>query len=150
MYMPHAISPVDLACACTTLRKAARSLSRLYDDALAPLGMTVAQFGVLKAILREPGLPLSRLADEMVMDRTSLYRSLTPMVKSGWIDIDAATKGRAKNVTLTAHGRRLVDEAKVLWGDVQLRVVGAYGARHWEALESAISELTRVGVSLAA
>ncbi|MET0935910.1 MAG: MarR family transcriptional regulator [Luteibacter sp.] len=150
MYMPHDISPVELACACTTLRKAARSLSRLYDDALAPLGMTVAQFGVLKAILREPGLPLSRLADEMVMDRTSLYRSLTPMVKNGWIDIDAAKKGRAKNVTLTARGRRLVDEAKVLWGDVQLRVVGAYGVRHWEALESAISELTRVGVSLAA
>jgi DNA-binding MarR family transcriptional regulator len=61
----------DLPCACTTMRKATRALSRLYDDTLAPLGVTVAQFGVLKAIWRDPGLELSRLADEMVMDRTA-------------------------------------------------------------------------------
>jgi DNA-binding MarR family transcriptional regulator len=130
------------------MRKATRALSRLYDDTLAPLGVTVAQFGILKAIWREPGLALSRLADEMVMDRTSLYRMLAPMASAGWIAIASPTKGRAKTVTLTAEGQSLLTKARQLWDGVQSRVVGAYGADRWQVLESAISELTRLSVGL--
>jgi DNA-binding MarR family transcriptional regulator len=148
MYM-HQPKPVtDLPCACTTMRKATRALSRLYDDSLAPLGVTVAQFGILKAIWREPGLALSRLADDMVMDRTSLYRMLTPMTAAGWIAIASPTKGRAKTVTLTAEGESLLNDARQLWNGAQTRVVGTYGADRWQVLESAIAELTRLSVGL--
>ncbi|HVI53551.1 MAG TPA: MarR family winged helix-turn-helix transcriptional regulator [Luteibacter sp.] len=142
------MSATELPCACTTMRKATRALSRLYDDTLAPLGVTVAQFGILKAIRREPGLALSRLADDMVMDRTSLYRMLTPMRSAGWIAIAAPTKGRAKTVALTAEGEALLTKARLLWDDAQTRVVGTYGADRWQALERAISELTRLSVGL--
>lgn len=130
------------------MRKATRALSRLYDDTLAPLGVTVAQFGILKAIWREPGLALSRLADDMVMDRTSLYRMLTPMTSAGWIAIASQLKGRAKTVTLTVEGDALLVRARQLWGDAQTRVVGTYGAERWQVLENAISELTRLSVGL--
>lgn len=148
MCMHQSISATELPCACTTMRKATRALSRLYDDTLAPLGVTVAQFGILKAIWREPGLALSRLADEMVMDRTSLYRMLTPMTSAGWIAVASPTKGRAKTVTLTAEGESLLTKARQLWEGAQSRVVGAYGADRWQVLESAISELTRLSVGL--
>jgi DNA-binding MarR family transcriptional regulator len=148
MYMHQSTSITDMPCACTTMRKATRALSRLYDDALAPLGVTVAQFGVLKAIWREPGVELSRLADEMVMDRTSLYRMLTPMTSVGWVAIASPTKGRAKTVTLTTEGESLLVKARQLWGDAQTRVVGTYGADRWQVLENAISELTRLSVGL--
>lgn len=148
MYMHQSTPATDLPCACTTMRKATRALSRLYDDTLAPLGVTVAQFGILKAIWREPELALSRLADEMVMDRTSLYRMLTPMTSAGWIAIASPTKGRAKTVTLTAEGESLLTQARQLWGDAQNRVVGTYGADRWQALETAISELTHLSVGL--
>nr|WP_063573440.1 MarR family winged helix-turn-helix transcriptional regulator [Luteibacter rhizovicinus] len=148
MCMHQSISVTDLPCACTTMRKATRALSRLYDDTLAPLGVTVAQFGVLKAIWREPDVALSRLADEMVMDRTSLYRMLTPMTSAGWIAIASPTKGRAKTVALTTEGQSLLIKARQLWDDAQTRVVGTYGAERWQVLESAISELTRLSVGL--
>lgn len=148
MCMHQSIPATELPCACTTMRKATRALSRLYDDTLAPLGVTVAQFGILKAIWREPGLALSRLADEMVMDRTSLYRMLAPMASAGWIAIASPTKGRAKTVTLTAEGESLLTKARQLWDGAQSRVVGAYGADRWQVLESAISELTRLSVGL--
>src|ERR1700750_99503 len=128
MYMHQSISATDLPCACTTMRKATRALSRLYDDTLAPLGVTVAQFGVLKAIWSERDAALSRLGDEMVMDRTSLYRMLTPMTSAGWIVIGSPTKGRAKTATLTAEGESLLAQARPLWDDAQNRVVGTYGA----------------------
>jgi DNA-binding MarR family transcriptional regulator len=148
MYMHQSIPATELPCACTTVRKATRALSRLYDDALAPLGVTVAQFGILKAIWREPGLALSRLADEMVMDRTSLYRMLTPMTSAGWIAIASPAKGRAKTATLTAEGESLLTKARHLWDGAQTRVVGTFGADRWQVLESAISELTRLSVGL--
>jgi DNA-binding MarR family transcriptional regulator len=146
--MHQSIPATELPCACTTVRKATRALSRLYDDALAPLGVTVAQFGILKAIWREPGLALSRLADEMVMDRTSLYRMLTPMTSAGWIVIGSPVKGRAKTATLTAEGDALLLKVRELWDGAQTRVVGTYGVDRWQALESAISELTRLSVGL--
>jgi hypothetical protein len=61
-------------CVCTTMRRATRALTRAYDEALAPFGITVQQFAILRDIQRAPSLP--RLAEGLVMDRTSLYRAL--------------------------------------------------------------------------
>ena len=68
-------------CACTALRKASRAVGRLYDEMLADSGLTTAQFAILRHLARAESLPLSRLADHLVMDRTSLYRGLTPMLR---------------------------------------------------------------------
>src|ERR1700686_834142 len=122
MYMHHATS--SSPCACTTIRKASRALSRIYDEALAPAGLTVAQLGVLRAINRgaKDGEPLSRLAETLVMDRTSLYRALGPMARSGWLLIKGAPKGRAKLVQLSKDGIRVTADAAEYWQRAQSRV----------------------------
>src|ERR1044072_3398166 len=83
------------ACACTTLRKPAPAVARVYDDALAEAGMTTAQFAILRHIAREQPVPLSRLADSLVMDRTSLYRALAPSAGKGWGEIAHGAAGPA-------------------------------------------------------
>jgi DNA-binding MarR family transcriptional regulator len=148
MHMHHVAA--SLPCACTTLRKASRALSRIYDEALAPAGLTVAQLGVLRAISRgdQKGEPLSRLAETLVMDRTSLYRALSPMVRSGWLLIKDAPKGRAKLVQLSKAGIRATDDAAEYWQRAQSRVIGEYGVDRWAALHKAMTELTALGVKL--
>jgi hypothetical protein len=46
---------IDLPCACTTLRKATRALSRIYDDALAAVGMNVTQLAMAESRTRGHG-----------------------------------------------------------------------------------------------
>jgi DNA-binding MarR family transcriptional regulator len=145
----HHLAPSS-PCACTTIRKASRALSRIYDDALAPAGLTVAQLGVLRAISRGPkgGEPLSRLAETLVMDRTSLYRALGPMARSGWLIIKDAPKGRAKVVQLSKAGISATTRAAEYWERAQSRVIGEFGIDRWATLQKAMADLTAVGVRL--
>ena len=140
----------SLPCACTTIRKASRALSRIYDEALAPAGLTVAQLGVLRAINRgaKDGEPLSRLAETLVMDRTSLYRALGPMARSGWLLINEAPKGHAKVVQLSKAGIRAIAGAAEYWERAQSRVIGEFGADRWATLQKAMTDLTAVAVRL--
>jgi len=134
------------------MRKAARAMSRIYDEALAPAGMTVGQLAILRAIGRASAeaIALSRLAESLVMDSTSLYRALAPLARSGWLEIFAAGKGRAKLVKLTEAGRSATDGAATQWEAVQGKVIDALGADRWGAMQSAIAELTAIGVRLGA
>jgi DNA-binding MarR family transcriptional regulator len=136
-------------CACTALRKASRAVSRLYDDALAETGLTTNQFSILRTLAREGDLPLSRLAESMVMDRTSLYRTLGPIERQGWIEIVAAGSGKVRIARLTPAGRATMAQATPLWEAVQHRVAGSFGVEGWAALEAALHGLTTLAVAAA-
>jgi DNA-binding MarR family transcriptional regulator len=148
--MHHSATALDLPCACTTLRKATRAISRIYDDALAAVGMNITQFAILRVIGRagDGGVPLSRLAESLVMDKTSLYRGLGPLIRSGWVVVTQAGKGRTKLVCLTTEGRRVRDAAAEPWEAAQSKVVEAFGLERWAALHQSIADLAAVGVQL--
>ena len=93
-------------------------------------------------------MALSHLAETLVMDRTSLYRALRPMVRSGWLLIKEAPKGRAKIVQLSKAGIRATTTASDIWHKVQSQIIGEYGVGRWAPLHRAITELTALGVKL--
>jgi DNA-binding MarR family transcriptional regulator len=130
-------------CVCTSLRKAARAVTRVYDDRLAATGLTTTQFAVLRNLARHGTLPLSRLADLLVMDRTSLYRTLAPIERQGWIAITARS-ARIKQADLTPAGHAKVESAAAIWEECQADIVGAVGADQWQALETQLRALVDV------
>ncbi|WP_208411684.1 MarR family winged helix-turn-helix transcriptional regulator [Sphingomonas naasensis] len=141
--MHHDSPAASAACACTTLRKAARAVTRAYDDALAVNAMTTAQFAILRYIARGEPLPLSRLAEQLALDRTSLYRALAPIEAKGWA-IVAAGEGKTKLASLTAAGRAAIATAETDWEGVQERIVGAMGKEKWVELEAALQLVTEL------
>ncbi len=130
-----------LPCACTALRKASRALTRRYDEHLAGTGITITQFALLRNIAREPDLPLSRLADQLVMERTTLYRALTPLERQGWITLATIGAGRVKNATLTEAGRHAVERAIPAWNAAQTEIVEIMGERDLQALAGQLRNL---------
>ncbi|WP_436828727.1 MarR family winged helix-turn-helix transcriptional regulator [Sphingomonas sp. DT-207] len=140
MYM-HQDSP--LPCICTSIRKTARVVARAYDEALAPHGMTTAQFAILRHVIRGEPLALSRLAEELVMDRSSLYRALTPMETRGWVQVEPG-KGRAKLARLTDAGRAALAEATPAWNAIQGRLEQGMDRDFWVGLGRALSFVARV------
>jgi DNA-binding MarR family transcriptional regulator len=131
-------TPESLPCGCTTLRKAARAVSRLYDQVLQDAGMTTPQLALLRAVGRAGEAPLSRLAETMVMDRTSLYRALTPLIRRGWLEIAGAGRGRSKIARLTPAGEAATDAAAPHWEAAQRRFIGALGPELWSALSETL------------
>ena len=150
MHMHQTTLPSALPCACTSLRKAARAVSRIYDEALGEAGLNASQFAILRATDRAgpSGIGLSRLAEQLVMDRTSLYRALKPLAREDWVRVENSAAGRAKNAFLTAAGRVKAVAAALLWEAAQTRMVGEFGSTRWDALAPELVELTGLAVRL--
>src|SRR5471032_2058411 len=74
-----------LDCNCFAIRQAARFVSQLYERHVSQAGVTAAQFTLLAAISKNPGVTMAELADAMVMDRTTLLRALKPMQRDALV-----------------------------------------------------------------
>ncbi len=150
MHMHHSSpheSRDEAACACTALRKASRAVTRLYDEMMDTTGMGIIQFSVLRNIARHEPLPLMRLADLLVMDRTTLYRALKPLEKHGWVAL-GADRGRAKSVRLTPAGRKALTAATACWQAAQRRFIGKIGRGDWAQIEASLARLVAVSAEV--
>jgi DNA-binding MarR family transcriptional regulator len=134
------------ACACYNLRKASRAVSKLYDDALQPIGLRSTQFVTILAIhLNEP-VGLSPLAREMVTDRSTLTRNLNVLERGGLIRSKAAGR-RIRLYSLTDKGRRVLAEGIPLWEKAQGAFVDQLGAKQWSSMLSSLEFAVRAARS---
>ena len=70
--------PTFADCSCFNLRRAARRVTQVYDHALAPSGLKATQFTllvVLEGADAGEGIAMTRLAEKLGMDRTTLTRN---------------------------------------------------------------------------
>src|SRR6476619_450183 len=81
-------------CTCKNLRKAARAVTQYYDDALRPSGIRSTQFSLLSAIREFGTVNIGRLAEESVMDRTTLTRNLKLLEEEGLIIVTPGARDR--------------------------------------------------------
>ncbi len=128
------IDRVAGACTCANLRMAARAVTQAYDGALAPSGHRATQFNVLVAIAHIGRAPLSRRAEALVMDRTTLTRNLRPLTRQGLLAVGPGADRRVREISLTAKGRKAVERALPLWEAVQGRMVAGLGRKRWQGL----------------
>lgn len=137
------IDPSELgqSCACFNLRKAARAVTQVYEAALGDSGLKATQISLLVALAVRGSLPLTRLADVLVMDRTTLTRNLVPLKKKGWVASERGSDRRERHVALTRAGRAALDRALPLWHEAQSRVAAAFGG---ERLAALVGELNAV------
>ena len=97
------------------LARAYRAMRLWLTRRLEPLGITYQQFQVLNALCEEDDVSQSVIADRVNVDKTSLARMLGRMEEAGLVcrAVDAADS-RVHRVSLTAHGRGLVEEVRPL------------------------------------
>jgi DNA-binding MarR family transcriptional regulator len=103
-------------CNNSALRRAARRLGQLYDDALAPSGLKGTQFALLTQIRLQDGPRLNLLAADLVMDLSALGHTLKPLLRDGLVELRPdETDRRAKRVVLTQKGDAAFEAALALW-----------------------------------
>jgi DNA-binding MarR family transcriptional regulator len=141
--------PRQTPCACTTVKKVSRVLGRAYDKALASAGINNTQLTVLRCIARRSGEPLARLADELEMERTTLYRAVTPMARDGWVTLADGPDARSRTAALTKKGEQLLARANDGWDETQSRIVAAFGEQQWNKLVKDLNRLALAAESAA-
>ncbi len=125
---------VRFPCACANLRRAARVISRLYDAALRPSGLGIAQFTLLQALNIAPGMSQKQLASLLEIDSTTLTRTLAPLRRARWLRSTAGDDRRELHLALTAEGRRAYTRALPYWKRAQAEFTRALGAESWDRL----------------
>jgi DNA-binding MarR family transcriptional regulator len=116
----------------------------MYDDELRPSGLQVSQLPVLVAlaIFGERGASMNALAEALVMDRTTLTRSIRPLEKDGLLRVARSPRdARARVVLLTRSGEEALEAAFPLWERAMKRVRATLGAARVAGLHT---ELDRV------
>jgi DNA-binding MarR family transcriptional regulator len=125
----------DLACTNTAVRRAARRLGQLYDEALAPIGLKATQMGLLSEIDNlstgqggTEGPSLQVLADRLAIQLSALTHALRPLVRDGLAEVlQDMHDRRTKHAVLTTLGKRRLHEAAVLWANTNGRVEAVLG-----------------------
>ena len=116
----------DAHCICGRLRRASRALTRHYDDALAPVGLTITQFSVLRTLSTMERPTLVELSDRTAHEKSALWRTLQPLIRQDWV---AAEPGRVLRFVLTGVGRERLALARPLWKTAQASVSQTLGPR---------------------
>src|SRR5271156_2667118 len=110
-------------CLCLHMQRAARALARRFDDALRPLDLTNGQFSLMMSLNRPEPPGMAAVASLLAMDRTTLTAALKPLRRRALVNITVApTDRRARLVTLTPKGRKLLAQAVPIWENTHLAV----------------------------
>jgi DNA-binding MarR family transcriptional regulator len=108
--------------------------------------MNVTQLAVLRCIDRRNGEPLMRVAKELELDRSSLYRALNPMIRKRWIRIKAGTDLRSRSALITGAGYAALEKAGRQWEDIQKRIVSKFGRERWARFVEDLQQLADCAV----
>lgn len=128
-------------CICINLRRAARVMSHLYDEALADSGLKITQFSLLRNIERSEPVPISVLAEAMELDRTTLARNLAPLQRKRLVTLSAGDDQRVTEIRLTDSGRAAIARALPMWKDAQVQIVQSLSSERIEQLQDIAADL---------
>jgi DNA-binding MarR family transcriptional regulator len=123
-------------CLCLASRRAARAITRAFDRQLRPHGIRATQFSILTNLLLRGPLTISKLAEFLGVDRTTLTRNLALVEKEGWVDIRPGDDARSRVVAATRKGRAAVTAALPAWRKAQQGASAVMGRSGVDALHA--------------
>lgn len=129
------LAPMKTPCLCTNLRLATRKLSAIYDAALEPLGINIAQYHLIRTINEHQPISLTELGRLAELDRSTIGRNVRvleriELVETGRGDADQ----REAQVSLSRSGRHLLRKATPIWERCQEEFISRLGHDKFDAL----------------
>lgn len=136
--------PYPVACTGARLRRLTRRVTAFYEHHMRESGLKLSQYSLL-AQLSDAPQSLTALADRMEIDRTTLTRSLQPLLEQDLVGESTGTDARQRLFILTANGARARTQARKQWRQAQTALEqhlgGDFVANLHTKLEQALSRL---------
>jgi DNA-binding MarR family transcriptional regulator len=145
-------SKLDLSgtgyCASFNFRRTARAVTRVYDAAMHKSGIRSTQFAILVGIAKNQPIAIGALGEILVIDNTTLTRSLQLLRKEGLISTSKRSLMRRRFLEITPKGERALGRALPYWRKMQAEFQTAVGPSYWSNLRSELERLAKLAVSL--
>ncbi|MEO0885148.1 MAG: MarR family winged helix-turn-helix transcriptional regulator [Cyanobacteria bacterium J06648_10] len=110
-------------CVARRLRQVNRTITRLYDEALRPHGLTVNQLNILAVVISEKKIRPGQLGQILGMEKSTVSRTVDRMVRKDWLKVTAGEDSRTQLLTVTAKGRKLLLSVTPIWDNLQAGVL---------------------------
>lgn len=121
------------ACVGARVRTLNRAVTRIYDDQLRPHGIRFSQMNIMTLVMLEGPVNATRVGRALDIEKSTLSRNLKILEDNGWVRSDAG-HGNARELTLTAAGRRLLIDVQPAWQQAQDEVINLLGERATKAI----------------
>lgn len=131
-------------CPWFSLRKASRVATQLSNDLLQSSGLRITQLAVLVMVAVSDLPQVTELAEELVMDQTTLSRNLKPLERQGLIEISPGEDRRTRVVSLTPEGEKALAQALPLWEKAKAKLGKLFGEQRVEVLLGMVAALADI------
>lgn len=112
-------------CVARRLRQVNRTITRLYDEALRPYGLTVNQLNILAVIISKTQIRPGQLGQALGMEKSTVSRTVDRMASKGWLKIAAGKDSRTQLLSVTLKGQQLLLSVTPIWDALQAGVLTA-------------------------
>ena len=121
-------------CVCFNLRWVTRRVTQFFDAEMRRHGIRPTQGSILLSLNTRESWTMAELSDWLGMERTTLVRNLRPLQRDGLAQAVGGGRGSRVEVSITAKGRKKVEEAVPTWRSTQNAVVKTLGERRWSTI----------------
>jgi DNA-binding MarR family transcriptional regulator len=139
------IDDVARECIAVRMRMLNRVITRVFDDALRPVGLKVSQMNILVAAAKMGTARPDDVCRRLQLDVSTLSRNVERMKARGWLEVVPQRDARAQPFRLTSEGRKLLERAIPRWAKAQQETMRLLGRDATDLLARAIRNLDRGG-----
>jgi DNA-binding MarR family transcriptional regulator len=131
-------------CVGFNTRRATRLITQYYDKALAPSGLRSTQYSLLNALSMLGEASMQDMSIIMAMDRTTLTRNLSPLVKKGLVKVSVGSDRRSRPIMVTPKGKSVLEKALPYWQKAQSHIVDTVGNDQWDTMMRGLHQISLI------
>lgn len=119
--------PSKTPCVCIALRRVTQKVTDFYDQALKSTGININQYSLLINIKHIEGCGTGELAQRVGLEKSTLVRTLQPLLRDGFVIDGAPQNSRSRQLYLSEKGQTTLKKAQPLWSKAQEDVIHQLG-----------------------
>ena len=132
------------SCLASRVRQLSRIVTRVYDDALRPLGITASQFTLLTQLANQDGITAVEIGGSLDIEKSTLSRNLKRLLALGHLTMDPPAGRRGRGLHLTPKGQAVIQQAYPVWAETQSRSVKLMGAETRATLDGLLTQAEKL------
>lgn len=125
------------SCISGKVMRSQRIVSSIFRKYLAQFDLTNSQLSTLFVIAKSKGATQVRIAEVMFMDKSTVTRNLSRLLKSNIIE------KKGKQVFLTYEGKVFLEKVIPVWEEAMTEMKAKLGSEGLDALDTVVANLTR-------
>lgn len=104
-----------------------RVITNIYDRAMHPLGLKGNQVTILAMLSYVGQASAAEISRVLVMEKSTVSRTVDRMKKNGWLNVEGQGDGPGQVITVTDHGREMMEAAHTQWKKAQQKATEVLG-----------------------